>query len=74
MTSDFVSWNMARAFGSRPYLNEDFVRANTLERQIMKRALAAPSEPMFLVTFANVCPKVVRALPWIPDPGMLDHY
>lgn len=74
MLTDYVAWHMARKFATRPYLNKDFVQANEQERQALKRGLAAPSEPMFLVTYANVCPNVVRPLPWLPDPGMLDHY
>lgn len=74
MLTDLDKWHMSRKFSTRPYLNQDFVCANSQERQAMKRGLAAPSEPMFLVNFANVAPHVVRPLPWLPDPGMLDHY
>jgi len=74
MLSDLTMWHMSRKFATKPLLNKDFVQANEQERRAMKRALAANTEPMFLVNFANVCPHVVRPLPWLPDPGNLDHY
>jgi len=73
MLTDLAMWHMGRKFATRPYLNKDFVTPNASERLALKRGMAAPPEPAFLVHFANRCPHVVRPLPWLPDPGRLDH-
>jgi len=68
----FSSWAIARKFGSPPTLNEDLIRPNAAERLAMKRFLAVPSEPAFVITFGNKC-HVTRPMPYIAEPGLIDH-
>ena len=74
LESPFNTWHMARGFTNGPGLNNDFITANNSERTAMKRGMASTSENAFLITYANVCPKTIRPLPWISEPGRLDHY
>ena len=70
--SDFDYWIIDRKFDSAPTLNLDLVRPNAAERFALKRVMAVPSEPMFLITFGNRC-HVTRPMPYIAEPGLIDH-
>jgi len=70
--TDFEYWHLGRKFANHPTLNADLVRANDQERYDMKRIMAVPSEPMFLITFGNRC-HVTRGMPYIAEPGLIDH-
>ena len=54
-------------FTSKPYLNWSFVMCTP-----DKRIFAAPSEPGFIVQFANLI-KAWRPMPIQSDPGLIDH-
>jgi len=70
--TDFEYWHMGRKFSNAPTLNADLVRPNADERLALKRVLAAQSEPMFLITFGNKL-HVTRPMPYIAEPGLIDH-
>ena len=67
MRSTFDYWHLGRIFSSVPSLNSDFVTCNP-----DKRIFAAPSEPGFIVQFANLI-KAWRPMPIQSDPGLIDH-
>lgn len=71
-TTSFMSWHMARSFDDPPTLNLDLVRPNFSERDYLKRGLAVDSEDMFLITLGNKC-HVTRSLPYMAEPGLIDH-
>jgi hypothetical protein len=68
----FKHWHMGREFANAPTLNADLVRPNEDERLALKRVLAVPSEPMFLITFGNKL-HVTRPMPYMAEPGLTDH-
>ena len=70
--TDFKHWHLGREFANAPTLNVDLVRPNASERNSMKRILAVPSEPMFLITFGNRL-HVTRPMPFMAEPGLIDH-
>jgi hypothetical protein len=61
------TWNMVRAFGAAPALNETFIRCVP-----RKEWLAVTNKPACLVHFANKI-KAIRPLPIESDPGLIDH-
>lgn len=65
-------WHMGRKFSTPPELNQDLVRPSVSEITSLKRVLAYPLEPMFLVSFGNKL-HVTRPLPYMSVPGMIDH-
>ena len=67
MRSTFDYWHLGRIFSAVPALNSDFVTCNP-----DKRIFAAPSEPGFIVQFANLI-KAWRPMPIQSDPGLIDH-
>ena len=67
MRSTFDYWHLGRIFSSVPSLNSDFITCNP-----DKRIFAAPSEPGFIVQFANLI-KAWRPIPIQSDPGLIDH-
>lgn len=71
--TDFVHWHMGRIFGSPPALNEDLIYPNDAEITAVKRVLAVPTEPMFLVALGNIN-SAIRPMPWIAEPGLIDHH
>ena len=66
MRSTFDYWHLGRIF-RRCRLNSDFITCNP-----DKRIFAAPSEPGFIVQFANLI-KAWRPMPIQSDPGLIDH-
>ncbi|QCS36908.1 major capsid protein [Tortoise microvirus 24] len=70
---EFNFWHMGRIFGSPPELNTDFIYPTDDEIQEIKRVLAVPTEPMFLVAFGNLN-TAIRPMPWIAEPGLIDHF
>lgn len=71
--SVFSYWHMGRIFGSVPNLNFDFIYPTDDEITAIKRVLAVPTEPMFLVAFGNVN-TAIRPMPWMAEPGLIDHH
>ena len=67
MRSTFDYWHLGRIFSSQPALNESFIQCVP-----DKRIFAAPSEPGFIVQFANLI-KAWRPIPIQSDPGLIDH-
>ena len=67
MKSVFDYWHLGRIFSTQPLLNSSFVTCNP-----DKRIFAAPSEPGFIVQFANLI-KAWRPMPIQSDPGFIDH-
>ena len=67
MRDVFDYWHLGRIFSSVPALNSDFVKCVP-----DKRIFAAPSEPGFIVQFANLI-KAWRPMPIQSDPGLIDH-
>ena len=67
MRTTFDYWHLGRIFSAAPSLNSDFVTCNP-----NKRIFAAPSEPGFIVQFANLI-KAWRPMPIQSDPGLIDH-
>ena len=67
MRSTFDYWHLGRIFSSQPALNESFIQCVP-----DKRIFAAPSEPGFIVQFANLI-KAWRPMPIQSDPGLIDH-
>ena len=67
MRDTFDYWHLGRIFSSQPALNESFIQCVP-----DKRIFAAPSEPGFIVQFANLI-KAWRPMPIQSDPGLIDH-
>ena len=67
MRSTFDYWHLGRIFSAAPSLNSDFITCNP-----DKRIFAVPSEPGFIVQFANLI-KAWRPMPIQSDPGLIDH-
>lgn len=67
MRSTFDYWHLGRIFSSQPALNESFIQCVP-----DKRIFAAPTEPGFIVQFANLI-KAWRPIPIQSDPGLIDH-
>ena len=69
MRSTFDYWHLGRKFdaGSPPALNADFVKCVP-----RKDVFAVPSEPGLIVSFGNII-KAFRPLPYISEPGLVDH-
>lgn len=67
MRSIFDYWHLGRIFSAVPSLNSDFITCNP-----DKRIFAAPTEPGFIVQFANLI-KAWRPMPIQSDPGLIDH-
>nr|QJB20338.1 MAG: major capsid protein [Microvirus sp.] len=67
MRGVFDYWHLGRIFTSKPALNSSFITCIP-----DKRIFAAPSEPGFIVQFANLI-KAWRPMPIQSDPGLIDH-
>ena len=67
MRSTFDYWHLGRQFASAPALNASFVTCVP-----RKDIFAVPSEPGLIVNFGNVI-KAIRPLPYMAEPGLIDH-
>ena len=67
MRSTFDYWHLGRIFSTAPALNSTFLLCVP-----DKRIFAVPSEPGFIVQFANLI-KAWRPMPIQSDPGLIDH-
>ena len=67
MRSTFDYWHLGRQFSSAPSLNASFV--SCVPR---KDIFAVPTEPGLIVSFGNVV-KAIRPLPYMSNPGLIDH-
>lgn len=72
----FSYWHMARKFSSHPTLNRALVMPSESEIHDpvngIKRVLQVPLEPMYLVHVGNSL-HVTRPLPYMAEPGYIDH-
>ena len=68
-TSPFFSWHLGRIFASLPHLNADFIECKPADT---KRIFVVTSEPGLLVNYGNII-KAIRPLPYIAEPGLIDH-
>lgn len=60
-------WTLCRTFGSAPLLNQEFIECDP-----SKRAFAVQDEPIMVVQHANII-KANRPLPYMAEPGLMDH-
>jgi hypothetical protein len=76
LASDLKYWHLSRIFDSVPSLNEEFLTTEALS--LGRRTAWAVSgveggtQAEFLIQWKNIV-KAVRPLPYIADPGLLDH-
>lgn len=66
-SSPFDTWHMGRVFSSAPGLNEAFIKCVPT-----KRIFATTSEPGLVVSFGNRI-KAIRPMPYMSEPGLIDH-
>lgn len=64
----FAPWHLARDFSSAPTLSKTFLELSDARKDF----LAAPSEPAFVVNYANIV-RAVRPMPALAEPGLIDH-
>lgn len=64
---DFDHWHLAYSFASRPTLSGAFIRQEQ-DVSVGERHLAVPSEPHFLVNYANII-RCIRPMPAIAEPS-----
>lgn len=67
MRKTFDYWHLSREFSSCPHLNSDFLECNP-----SKRIFAVQDEDTLIVNFANVL-TALRPIPYIAEPGLIDH-
>lgn len=67
LRDDFKYWHLGREFANAPVLNSSF-----LECSPRKDIFAVPSEPGLIITFGNLL-KVIRPIPMMAEPGLIDH-
>lgn len=68
MRDTFDYWHLGRVFASAPALNGTFVTSDP-----SKRIFAVQDEPGFVLNLGNQL-RVVRPLPMIAEPGLIDHF
>lgn len=72
----FSAFTMARdlnAEGDDPQIPGYQISGNFITCNPTKRYLAVPSEPTFACTFANII-KAYRPMPFLAEPGLVDHH
>lgn len=69
-TNNISFWHLGRHFTQLPRLGSNFVR---LTPDQFDRAFAVDDFPHFIVSHANII-KAVRPLPYIGEPGLIDHH
>lgn len=70
MRDVFDYWHLNRQFTSTPMLNHEFI---TTENNIRKDIFISQNEPGFIVHVGNKL-SMVRSLPAIAEPGLVDHF
>jgi len=66
--TSFASWHLGRVLPTNVALNSAFIECNP-----DKRIFAVPTQPGFIVNYgANIV--VSRQLPFIAEPGLIDHF
>jgi hypothetical protein len=69
-SSPLAFWHLGRHFTNAPSLGMNFVLCNPPQ---FRRVFAVPSVPPFICSVANLI-KAVRPLPYIGEPGLVDHH
>lgn len=68
MRSTFNYWHLGREFSSAPSLNNTFISANNIRKDIF----ADEEDHGLIVNFANII-KALRPIPIQAEPGLIDH-
>ena len=63
-------WHLGRHFTVKPTLSSNFIRCNPDQ---FSRCFAVTSQKPFIISHANII-KAVRPLPYIGEPGLVDHH
>lgn len=74
-TYSFDYWHMARLFSETPILNKEFLEVGATDesKSELMRVFAVQNEQPFIVNFGlNI--KAVRPLPYLAEPGLVDHF
>lgn len=69
LREQFDYWTMARKFGSKPALNQDFIE---IEDSDFNRCFAVQDEDEFIISWSNLI-DAYRPLPAMGVPGLVDH-
>lgn len=71
----FDYWHFGRNFADTPLLNADFllIGANELARQELMRVFAVQDENPFIIN-CGLSIKALRPMPYLSEPGLLDHF
>lgn len=77
LASSLKYWTLSRIFSSPPSLNEAFMTTKALS-QTRRQAWAVPGvagnlQGEFLIRWNNNI-QALRPMPYIPDPGLVDHF
>jgi len=77
MATDLKYWTLSMIFDSPPALNEAFITTEALSKG-RREAWAVPgvanaSQGQFLVQHNMGC-RMLRPMPYLPEPGLLDHF
>lgn len=71
----FDYWHLARYFASKPSYNKEFLEVGSTEssKKELMRIFAVQDENPFIVNFGFDI-KAVRPLPYLAEPGLVDHF
>lgn len=65
-------WHLGRSFLGLPPLNQNFIQVAPQDPNLMRPFVVRTARP-FIVSHANII-KAVRPLPYIGEPGLVDHF
>lgn len=68
-------WHFGRNFADTPLLNADFllIGSNESSRQELMRVFAVQDENPFIIN-CGLSIKVLRPMPYLSEPGLIDHF
>lgn len=77
MATDLKYWTLSMIFDSPPALNEAFITTEALSKG-RREAWAVPgvasaTQGQFLVQHNMAC-RMLRPMPYLPEPGLMDHF
>jgi hypothetical protein len=77
LASELKEWTLSRIFGNAPVLNETFITTENFSRT-RRDAWAVPGvegdeQRQFIIEWHNLM-TCLRPLPYIAEPGMMDHF
>jgi len=77
IAKDLNVWTLSRIFTGPPTLNEDFLTTEQLSKSRRDAwAVSKVSDELqgeFLIQWRNII-KAIRPLPYMPEPGLVDHF